>query len=113
MFYIDEDQNITLTRSDSARIELTVYNEAGEAYDFSNDLTQFTVKRNTVTEDIIFQKTFTGGVITIDPSDTKDLYYDDMVYDVQLITPDNDVYTVIDPAKFILGKEVNFNVSRS
>ena len=61
MFYIDEDQNITLTRSDTARIELTVLNEAGETYDYSNDLTQFTVKRNTVTNEIIFQKTFTGG----------------------------------------------------
>lgn len=113
MFYIDEDQNITLTRSDSARIELTVLNEAGETYDFSNDLTQFTVKRNTVTEDIIFQKTFTGGIITIDPEDTVHLFYDDLVYDVQLITQTNEVYTVIGPAKFIIGKEVNFNVSRS
>lgn len=112
MLTVDSENNITLTRGDTAILTLTV-KKNGSDYDFSDDLTQFTVKRNTVTSEIVFQKTFTGTSIQIDPSDTKDLYYTDLKYDVQLITPDNDVYTVITPHDFIVAEEVNFNVTRT
>lgn len=112
MLTVDSKNNITLTRGDTAILTLTV-KKNGNDYDFSDDLTQFTVKRNTVTSDIVFQKTFTGTSIQIDPSDTKDLYYTDLKYDVQLITPDNEVYTVITPHDFIVAEEVNFNVTRT
>ncbi|MBO7735148.1 MAG: hypothetical protein J6S67_21470 [Methanobrevibacter sp.] len=110
MLYIDNDNNITLTRSDNATLELTVKDD-GMTYDFSNDLVQFTVKRNTVTETVIFQKTFTAGVILIEPSDTSTLNYTDLVYDVQLIKQGGGVYTVIPPRKFTIAEEVNFNVT--
>lgn len=110
MLTVDSENNITLTRGDTAILTLTV-KKNGNDYDFSDDLTQFTVKRNTVTSEIVFQKTFTGTSIQIDPSDTKDLYYTDLKYDVQLITPDNEVYTVITPHDFIVAEEVNFNVT--
>lgn len=112
MLVIDENNNIKLTRGDTAIITLTVKRN-GVDYDYSEDLTQFTVKRNTVTSDVVIQKTFTGTSIIIDPADTKDLYYQDLKFDVQLITPDNEVYTVITPHDFILTEEVNFNVSRT
>lgn len=112
MLTVDSENNITLTRGDTAILTLTV-KKNGSDYDFSDDLTQFTVKRNTVTSEIVFQKTFTGTSIQIDPSDTKDLYYTDLRYDVQLITPDNEVYTVITPHDFIVAEEVNFNVTRT
>lgn len=111
MLYIDSDNNIKLTRGDSATLTLTVTKD-GAAYDYSNDLTQFTVKRNTVTEEIIIQKTFSGNSIAITPNDTKNLYYSDLVYDVQLITPGGEVHTVIVPRKFEITQEVNFNVNR-
>ncbi len=112
MLTVDSENNINLTRGDTAILTLTV-KKNGNDYDFSDDLTQFTVKRNTVTSEIVFQKTFTGTSIQIDPSDTKDLYYTDLKYDVQLITPDNEVYTVITPHDFIVAEEVNFNVTRT
>ena len=108
MLIIDANNNITLTRGDTAAITLTVSNE-GSTYDFSNDLTQLTVKRNTITEEIIFQKTFVSGTIVIDPSDTSSLPYCELVYDVQLITPDDKIYTVITPHKFVIAEEVNFD----
>lgn len=111
MLFIDEDNNIKLTRGDTATLTLTVSKD-GESYDYSNDLTQFTVKRNTVTADIILQKTFVGDTIIINPEDTKDLYYVDLVYDVQLITPGGEVHTVIEPRIFEITQEVNFNVNR-
>lgn len=112
MLTVDSENNITLTRGDTAILTLTVKRN-GSDYDYSDDLTQFTVKRNTVTSDLVFQKTFTGSSIQIDPSDTKDLYYTDLKYDVQLITPNNEVYTVITPHDFIVAEEVNFNVTRT
>lgn len=112
MLTVDSENNITLTRGDTAILTLTVKRN-GSDYDYSDDLTQFTVKRNTVTSELVFQKTFIGTSIQIDPSDTKDLYYTDLKYDVQLITPDNEVYTVITPHDFIVAEEVNFNVRRT
>lgn len=112
MLSIDNSQNIKLTRGDSASFKLTV-KQGTETYDFSNDLVQFTVKRNVVTEQIIIQKTFNNGSIDIEPSDTKDLYYGDLMYDVQIITPLGKVYTVIGPCIFELTDEVNFNVQYS
>lgn len=112
MLIVDSENNITLTRGDTAILTLTV-TKNGADYDYSDDLTQFTVKRNTITEEIIIQKTFTGSSIIIDPDDTKDLYYQDLVYDVQLITPNNEVFTVITPKQFIISNEVNFNVTRT
>lgn len=112
MLYIDDNNNIKLTRGDSASFDLTV-KQGEQSYDYSNDLVQFTVKRNTITEDVVIQKTFTSGSISLAPSDTKDLHYGDLVYDVQIITSSNDVYTVIGPCKFELTDEVNFNVQYS
>lgn len=112
MLTVDEKQNITLTRGDTAVLTLIV--KQGESdYDYSDDLTQLTVKRNTATQEIVIQKTFTGTSITIEPNDTKDLYYQDLKYDVQLITTSGAVHTVIGPADFIIAEEVNFNVSRT
>ena len=112
MLYVDNDNNIKLTRGDSASFDLSV-KQGTETYDYSNDLVQFTVKRNTITEDVIIQKTFIGGIISLTSSDTKNLFYGDLVYDVQIITPSNDVYTVIGPCIFELTDEVNFNVQYS
>ena len=55
MLTVDSENNITLTRGDTAILTLTV-KKNGSDYDFSDDLTQFTVKRNTVTSEIVFQK---------------------------------------------------------
>lgn len=112
MLIVDNDNNIQLTRGDTAILTLSVKRN-GTDYDYSEDLTQFTVKRNTVTSEIVLQKTFTGTSIVINPADTKDLYYSDLKFDVQLITPNNEVYTVITPHDFIITEEVNFNVTRT
>ena len=109
MLHIDENNNITLTRGDSATIELAIKDD-GMTYDYSNDFVQLTVKRNTVTEDIIFQKTFSSNVIIINPEDTKNLRYTDLKFDVQLINSQGGVYTVIPPRRFTISEEVNFNV---
>ena len=107
MLHIDEDQNITLTRGDSATFGLTVKQNTS-SYDFSRDTVKFTVKKNVNTDDILFQKTFSNGVINLTPSDTSDLKYGTYYYDVQLKNTSNGIYTVIPPSKFIVAPEVTF-----
>ena len=113
MFKIDDKNNIFLTRGDSCSFELSIVDESGNPYDFSNDYVQFTVKGNTLTKSIVLQNTIViGNVFTINSEDTKNLEYGVYKYDVQIITPTNKVYTVIGPADFNLCDEVNFNVTR-
>ena len=107
MLYIDDNQNITLTRGDSATFGLTVKQNTS-SYDYSNDLVVFTVKKNVNTDGILFQKTFTNGVINLTPSDTSNLNYGTYYYDVQLKNTSNGIYTVIPPSKFIVAPEVTF-----
>lgn len=108
MFIIDNDNNIMLTRGDTAVLNLEVTID-GEAYDYSNDLVQFTVKKNTVTDSIVIQKTFSGSSVTIEPTDTENLEYQTLKYDVQVITQSGKVYTVIPPRNLTIAEEVNFD----
>ena len=112
MLIIDEDNNITLTRSDSCAVSLSVIDSEGESYDYSSDLVQLTIKGSTNTQHVVIQKTITNDFFKITPEDTKDLDYGIYKYDVQLITQNNDVYTIIGPCDFILAEEVNYNVTR-
>jgi hypothetical protein len=110
MIYVDQETfDIYLTRGDSAEIPFSV-TKNGEPYDYSNDLVQFTVKKNTLTEEIVIQKQITGPAVIFEPSDTEKLDYSSLVYDIQIITPDDKVYTVVGPSNFTLTEEVNFRV---
>ena len=108
MFIIDNDNNIMLTRGDTAVIDLAITID-GEPYNYSNDLVQFTVKKDTVTSDKILQKTFNGTSITIDPADTSGLDYQTLKYDVQIITQSGNVFTVIPPRNLTIAEEGNFD----
>ena len=108
MLAIDENNNITLTRGDSASISVALKNPDGTDYNLqSGDELLFTVKYNCITEDIIIQKDIsTDAIINLIPSDTKDLLYGEYFYDVQLTRANGSVNTVIPPRDFIVAKEV-------
>ena len=110
MLAIDENNNITLTRGDSASISVALKNPDGTDYNLqSGDELLFTVKYNCITEDIIIQKDIsTDTIINLIPSDTKDLLYGEYFYDVQLTRANGSVNTVIPPRDFIVAKEVTF-----
>lgn len=99
---------IELTRGDTAELSLNVTKTDGTPYDFSSDTVVFTVKNNTSTSDVVFQKTFSSGEIKINPGDTATLKYGTYKYDVQITTVGGDVYTVIPPSDFIVAQEVTF-----
>lgn len=110
MLNIDENNNITLTRGDSASIAVALKNPDGSDYTLqSGDVLLFTVKYNCITEDIIIQKDISSdGIININPEDTAALLYDVYFYDVQLTKANGAVNTVIPPRDFIVSKEVTF-----
>ena len=113
MLKISNDNTISLTRGDTARITLTVKQADGKDYDYSADTVLFTIKKNVHAADAILQKTVTDGVVYIAPADTAELAYGDYVYDVQLTTQAGDVCTVIVPAKFRLTDEVTWQAVQS
>lgn len=110
MLNIDENNNIALTRGDSASIAVSLKNPDGTEYVLqSGDVLLFTVKHNCITEDIIIQKDIsTDAIININPADTAALLYGEYFYDVQLTKANGDVNTVIPPRDFIVAKEVTF-----
>lgn len=110
MLAIDDNNNVTLTRGDSASISVALKNPDGTDYTLqSGDELLFTVKYNCITEDIIIQKDISSdAIINLIPSDTNDLLYGEYFYDVQLTRANGSVNTVIPPRDFIVAKEVTF-----
>lgn len=106
MLYIDRDNNIKLTRGDTAYIDLSMaVEETGEPYDYSNDVTTFSVKTDAKSDHIVFEKIISGTVIKIDPEDTINLDFQTLKYDVHLVKPNGDTYTVIEERDFVIGRE--------
>ena len=118
MFIIHDDNTFEIVRGDSANFDiyLPIYNEEGEIigeYELRpGDTLLFTVKKNTKTEEIIFQKS--GQNITINPSDTEEIPYGKYVYDAELTYASSEgiepfVDTVIQPTEFKVLDEVTFH----
>ena len=104
------DDNINLTRGDSADLIVTIRDAGGNVYEMqSGDILTFTVKVNCNTDDITIQKVRTNNIVTLLPSDTENLAYGSYWYDVQLTTSGDDIYTVIPPHRFNITPEVTFN----
>lgn len=108
MLKISNENTISLTRGDTARIALAVKRADGTDYDYSADTVLFTVKKNVYETDFLIQKTVTDGIVYIAPSDTETLSYGEYAYDVQLTTQSGDICTIITPAKFIVEPEVTW-----
>lgn len=107
-----DNNSITLTRGDSAELELTITDANGDAYDYSGDTVKFGVKRRaTDTTPAMLVKEFEDGKITFNPEDTANMEYGDYLYDVQLEhttgagteNEATEVYTVIAAARFTVG----------
>lgn len=109
MLVITNDE-VILTRGDSADIIVNITDANGDAYrPAEGDVIKFTLKKNCETSDIIIQKTLVNSIISLKPADTEDLPYGTYYFDVQLKTAGDDVYTVVSPHRFIIDKEVTFN----
>lgn len=107
MFYIDEENNIYLTRGDSATLELAIYDEDGEPYEpTQNDVIVLTIKSNVLNYDYKLRKTFESLSLTITPEESEKLNFGTYFFDVRLINEDL-TDTFICDGKFIIGGGTN------
>jgi len=100
--------NIQIVRGDTAVINIAVSTKDGAKYILSGgDNLTFTV-RKTATDNIVIQKTITGGNFTINPVDTETLEFGNYVYDVQLTSASGFTDTIIAPHIFKILEEVTY-----
>ena len=97
------NDNIYLTRGDSALIDLELDNYTP----LDSDRITFTVKT------AIISKEIKNGMLKLESSDTAKLVYRNYVYDIQLTRTQLDsdepwVETIIGPNKLVITEEVTF-----
>lgn len=101
--------DISIIRGDSAIFEITIVDEEKNIYTpTESDTITFTVKENTRSKPVVIQKPVIDGKVVINPEDTNGLRYGKYVYDVQLVTGDGWVDTIIPPHSFTVMGEVTF-----
>lgn len=109
MFTIEKSNIIRLTRGDYMVFDITLKDASGEIYELKDgEKITFTVKRSTMSEEILIQKT--GAHIEIFGSDTENLSYGQYIYDCQFTDAEGRNDTFIAPTPFIIMEEVTWNV---
>ena len=108
MLNVFDDGEIQLTRGDTAWLRVNVTNDTGDDYEIQNgDTLTLSLKKRIKDVDVIMSKTVVGtDTFHIKPEDTTELSFGTYVYDVQLTTSGNDVYTVVPPSTFEILPEV-------
>ena len=106
------DKNIFMTKGDTAKLSLTIYDKKGEKYIPSfYDVCLLTIKKYTSQSSPSAQikGTVDGETVKFEimPEDTSNLACGEYVYDIQVKFDYNgDVNTVIPLSKFVLMQEV-------
>lgn len=107
------NKEIYLTRGDNARMHVSATDKiTGDSYvPQDGDTVSFSLKKKVKDEEpLIFieqtDHTETGWYITFMPEHTNKLSFGDYLYDIQLITANGWVDTIIEPTKFTVAEEV-------
>lgn len=112
MFEISNTGDISLTRSDTAKliVNLELEDANGDRVPYgvaSDSIVKFTVKKD-YDDDPVIEKIIIGGTeIHIKPEDTTNLDFGKYKYDVQVTTADGHNYTPIANKVFRITKEVS------
>lgn len=107
MYSIDERNVISMIRGDTAEFDIELIDDEGDVYELvPGDVITFTVKKNTLSSDVLIQKE--GPHISILPEDTSGMAYGTYKYDVQFTSSGGSVDTVIPPTTFKLLEEVTW-----
>lgn len=107
MLYIDEDQNITLTRGDTGIFVIALEDKNGEPYTpQEGDSLRFALGKNWG-RDTLFTKPIPLDTCTleIEPADTKNLDFKKYKYDVEFTDSYGHVTTIL-LGEFTVDKEV-------
>ena len=97
MLYIDEEQNITLTRGDTGIFNITLQNQNGKAYTPQEwDSLRFALSDGVGKEALVLKNIpINTCVLEIEPSDTANLKFKTYKYDVQFTSAQGRVSTII------------------
>lgn len=104
------NKTITLTRGDSAKIQLTLEDTSGNPYVPSeSDEIRFALKREYKDFKCLIKKTIPTDTLLLQltPADTEKLEFGKYHYDIQLSRADGTVDTFIDRGDFQLTEEVD------
>lgn len=100
------NNNIAITRGDNATLKLNVVNEEGEAFDLTNASVLFRVKKSARAKDILIEKELLQGdienemLLKLDEEDTEYMDFSQYRYEIEVVTSDDEHYTVIANAIF-------------
>jgi len=106
---IIDGTTIIMTRGDTLRVELVLEDLDGNPYiPAEDDVIRFAVKKHYLDTNPLIHKIIPNDtlLLTLKPEDTKQLYFGDYVYDIEITYEDGDVDTFIPNASFILKEEV-------
>lgn len=107
MLYIDEDQNITLTRGDTGIFNISLQNQDGEDYTpQTGDSLRFALSEGFGKDALVIKDIpIDTCVLEIEPNDTKNLKFKKYKYDIQFTSAQGKVSTII-LGDFIVDNEV-------
>ncbi len=107
IFVIHRDNCINITRGDSANFAVDLVDDNDTAYVMcEGDVLKFTVKGSVRKGKILLQKTTSTNIFSLLPQDTKEWNFGNYIYDIELITYDGNVYTVVPYSTFRVCEEV-------
>lgn len=104
------DNAIFITRGDSLSVTVSLTDNDGYAYEpVEGDSVFFRVKKSANAEEVLISKSLDihDLIINIVEQDTRNLAFGSYRYEVEVITTDNDHYTVIKNAPFIITEELH------
>lgn len=104
-----EDNDIYLTRGDTAYIGLNLTDSNGEEFNGTMEDTVILSVKKEINEEKVyaFQVSVPFGVdIKILPEHTKNLEYGRYYYDIQINMANGDIFTVVEKAVFNITQEV-------
>ena len=107
MLYIDEKQNITLTRGDTGIFNISLQNQKGKPYiPQEGDSLRFALSEDFGKEPVVVKNIpIDTCTLELEPNDTKDLKFKKYRYDVQFTSAIGRVSTII-LGDFTVDKEV-------
>lgn len=108
-YSVFDDNNIIMTKGDTARIQIEILNNKGEPYiPLAGDSVLFTLKHYVSDRTILLSKDISieNLYLMLDPEDTKDLSLGDYCFDIQLVHASGKTDTFIENKILRLTGEV-------
>ena len=105
------NNQITLTRGDTAELHVAVTDLDGDIYDCHGDKAYFRVKLTPESSELLLEKELSiaedgGLIIFLNEDDTDHLEFTKYNYEVEIVTTNNRHYTIIEKGTIKLGPEL-------